>query len=200
MADIVTFDPDTLRIIEIDAGGDNELTVLEVYSEWKDWLLADPSRLGYPSAFRVVGGDPVSGTQSLGSTFFLTNGWRIRPAESTHKLILSGNIFTDPAGESVFTPTLGAFNVNTETQVSNIIDLVEGTAVTDPAAVSAAVWAASSGGVTYGTMLYETMVMLGLHPTIVVEHGKTYIRAPASGSLLNLQVTKVGDTVTLTRL
>jgi hypothetical protein len=124
MADVVTFDPDNLRIIEISAGGDNELSVVEIYSEWKDWLLADPARLAYPQAMRYVGGDAISPTQDLGSTFFLLNGWRIRPAELTHKLTLVGNLFTDPAGESVFVPTLAAFNVNTETRVSNLVDAV----------------------------------------------------------------------------
>jgi hypothetical protein len=124
MADVVQFDPDNLRIIEISAGGDNELSVVEIYSEMKDWLLADPARLAYPQAMRYVGGDAISPTQDLGSTFFLLNGWRIRPAELTHKLTLIGNLFTDPAGESVFVPTLGAFNVNTETRVSNLVDAV----------------------------------------------------------------------------
>lgn len=124
MPDIVTFDPVGLRIVEIDAGGDNELSVVEAYSEWKAWLSADPSRLRYPAAFRVVGGDPISGTKSLGSTFFLTNGWRIRPAESSHRLVLAGNIFTDPAGESVFVPTLGSFTVTAEVSTSNLVDTV----------------------------------------------------------------------------
>lgn len=121
MPDVVTFDPVNLRIIEIDAAGDNELDVVEIYSEWKAWqLLSDNAK--HPPAFRFVGGDPISPTQDLGSTFFLTNGWKIRPAESSHKLTLVGNIFTDPAGESVFVNTLGAFTVNTETRVSNLTD------------------------------------------------------------------------------
>ena len=121
---LVSFDPIALRIVELDAGGDNEITVLDIYSEWKVWLLADPNRLSYPTAFRVVGGDPVSATRSLGSTFFLTNRWKIRPAERSHKLTLTGNLFTDPAGESVVVPTLGAFTVNIEASVSNLVDTV----------------------------------------------------------------------------
>jgi len=124
MANVVTFDWDNLRIVEISTGGDNELDIVEVYSEWKDALLADPTRVGYPPAFRQVGSDPISATQNLGSTFFLTNGWRIRPAELSHKLTVVGNLFTDPAGSSVFVDTLGAFTVNTESRVSNLVDSV----------------------------------------------------------------------------
>ncbi len=125
MAAVVTFDPINLRIVEINTGQPvNELSILEIYSEWKDWLLADPSRLGYPQAFRVVGGDPISDVANLGSTFFLLNGWRIRPAEYSHKLVLAGNVYTDPAGSDVNVPTLGSFNVTVSERVSNLTDAV----------------------------------------------------------------------------
>ena len=212
MADVVTFDPVNLRIVEIDSGGDNELNVVEVYSEWKDWLLADPSRLGHPPAFREVGGDPISGTQSLGITYFLSNHWKIRPAERDHKLTLAGNLFTDPAGESAFVPTLGAFTVNTETRVSNLIDIVSlSGAVPSAAEIADAVWdepasahtaAGSFGELEAGhvaltaqelALLREVHRMLGLDVAFEVEHGQTYIRIPADGSLVNIAVTKVGS-------
>jgi hypothetical protein len=170
MSDVVTFDFLNLRIVEIDAGGDNELDLVEVYSEWKQALLDDTSRLGFPPAFREVGGDPVSQTQSLGTTFFLLNGWKIRPAESHHKLTVNGNLFTDPAGESVFVPTFGAFTVNTETRVSNLIDQV-GSGVTPPTAteVAGAVWqspqAALNVTATAGQALLEMFRIFGLDPT-----------------------------------
>ena len=121
MADIVTFDGDNLRIVEIAAGAENELDVIEIYSEWKEWL-ATNSNAAYPPAFETVGGDPISPTQDLGTTYFLINGWKIRPAELDHKLILVGNIFPEGGEGSVFVSTLGAFTVNTETRVSNLVD------------------------------------------------------------------------------
>lgn len=124
MANVVTFDPVNLRIVEIDSGlAVNTLSAKEIYSEWKDWLLADPSRLGYPPAFTPVGGDPTIGADALGVTLFLENRWRIRPAEYSHKLIVDGNVYDRDAG-SIFATTLGAYNVHTETKVSNIIDRV----------------------------------------------------------------------------
>jgi len=122
MADVVTFDPTNLRIIEIDASGDNEIDWREVYSEWKDWLLADATRMGYPPAFRVVGGDPVSETDNLGSTFFLLEPWKFRPAESDHELITNGNLFTDPSDWEPYEPTQGGFTVLFIQKVSTLIE------------------------------------------------------------------------------
>jgi hypothetical protein len=121
MPDIVTFDGPAKVITEIAGGTENELDVIEVYSEWKVWTMLSDN-LKFLHAFGVVGGDPITPTQNLGSTFFMENGWRIRPAELDHKLTLVGNIFTREPGESVFLATLGAFTVNTETRVSSLVD------------------------------------------------------------------------------
>lgn len=134
MPNVVTFDTDRLLIIEIPvfAGSpevmqDNVTSMQEIYSEWKELLAntaGSPSTgsLGFPPAIRQVGGDPITDTQDLGITYFVTNGWRMKPAEGNHKWTVDGNVWTDPAGQSVFAFTDGAFNVNTETKVSNLVD------------------------------------------------------------------------------
>lgn len=117
MPDIVSFDGANRIITELDTGGDSSLSAVEIYSEWKFWsTLSD--NLKFLPAFSVVGGDPVTLSESLGSTFFLENGWRIRPAERDHKLTVQGNMFTREPGESVFVPTQGDFTVSAETRVS----------------------------------------------------------------------------------
>ena len=211
MAEVVLFDGPNKTIIEIDAAGDNILDVVEIYSEWKEWVKgqrffdtssdvngtterititahsmhtgqpvrysdeggvvnvgltdgveyfarsidddtielydtrananAGPATTGrqdltagaseshkltadnakFLQAFTPVGGDPIDGSTSLGITYFLENGWRIRPAESDHKLTVVGNLFTVEAGQSAFIDTLGAFTVNTETRVSSLV-------------------------------------------------------------------------------
>jgi hypothetical protein len=127
MPDIVTFDPINLRIIEINSALDvNTLSIREIYSEWKDWLLADASRKRFPQAFAVVGGEPISGTENLGSTFFLLFPWKIRAAEYDHNLILEGNIFTVPAGDSPVVGTLGDFQINYTFKVSTLVEQVAG--------------------------------------------------------------------------
>ena len=126
MPDVVTFDPINLRIVEIDGGALNVLQWREIYSEWKDWVLANPQRQGFPQAFRVVGGDPISDTENLGSTFFLLEPWKFRPAELDHSLVVEGNLFTDPAGGNPFVPTLGDFTVLIAQKVSTLVEQVAG--------------------------------------------------------------------------
>lgn len=121
MAAIVTFDPVNLRIVEINTGSPavNTLSAAEIYSEWKDWLLSDFQNMGYPPAFSQIA-EEFSPTEDIGPYFFLINGWKIRPAEYAHKLIVDGNLISQPTTESIFVPTLGAFNAHTETKVSAI--------------------------------------------------------------------------------
>lgn len=123
MPDIVTFDGPNKVITVIDQIGVStiELDVVEIYSEWKVWAKTSDN-LKFLRAFSLVGGDPLTATQNLGVTYFLENGWRIRPSEKDHKLVLVGNIFTREEGQSVFLPTIGSFTVNTETRVSNLVD------------------------------------------------------------------------------
>ncbi len=168
---VVTIDPINLRLVEVTTGGDNELDIADIYSDWKRWLVEDAARLAYPQAFRYVGADPISDTRELGSTFFLSGGWRIRPAEHNHKFTIIGNLYTDPAGEDPIIDTLGAFNVRTVLSVSNLIDVVlVGGGVAPTAAENAdAVWnrlldAHVTLG-TAGTWLREIAELMGLDPT-----------------------------------
>lgn len=220
MADVVTFDPINLRIVEIAAGASNVLNIQEVYSEWKQWLLNDPARLAYPQAFRYVGADPISLTRSVGTVYFLLNGWRIRPAELNHTLTLEGDIYTDPFGSSPVVDTLGAFNARVEYSTSHLTELINAGATLTAGDIADAVWdepaaghlgAGSMGelqvagampGLTsqQAAMLNEIYKLLGLDVAYVTEHGETYIRCPADGSVINIAVTRSGPVTTLQRL
>jgi hypothetical protein len=125
MADVVTFVPLDLRIVEISASGDNSLDIVEIYSEWKDWLLADPLNQRYPPAFSVVGGEPKTEIESLDTTYFLLNNWKIRPSEEDHMLVLNGNLYTAPSGASMIVPTLGAYTVLATIERSSIVTLID---------------------------------------------------------------------------
>jgi hypothetical protein len=116
---MITFDgPNKLAIL---SAGTVTLEVTDLWSRWIDWVLtSDNSK--YLPAMRSVGGDPLSESKELGSTFFMLNGWRIRPQEASHWLTVNGNLYTDPAGESPFIPTLGAYTVTIAMTVSNLSD------------------------------------------------------------------------------
>lgn len=120
MAEKVTFDG-LNKIIIIENGIEELDFYSDVYSAWKRWILLNDNSK-YEQAIRVVGGDPISSTKILGSTFFMLNNWKLRPYEGDHRLIINGNIYTDPAGSSIFTSTLGNYNIIIEMAVSNLSD------------------------------------------------------------------------------
>jgi len=100
--------------------GSISIDVRDLYSRWVDWLLiSDNSK--YQQAMRVVGGDPLPGSKELGLTYFLMNGWKIRPYEASHIFNLNGNIYSED-GSSPYTPTVGAYNVTIINSVSNLVD------------------------------------------------------------------------------
>ena len=120
MPDVVTFDG-AAKLIIIDFGITEIDVERDLYSAWKRWVvLGDNAK--WPVAMRTVGGDPLSETKALGATFFLLNGWRIRPHEADHWLTVSGNLYTDPAGSSPFVPVVGLYTVTISMVVSNLSD------------------------------------------------------------------------------
>lgn len=92
----------------------------ELYSAWKRWMTTG-SNHKFEAAFRVVGGDPTVAGGFLGSTFFLTNGWRIRPYEGNHFLTVEGNIFVEGGGNP-FVTTVDPYNVICNIERSNLVD------------------------------------------------------------------------------
>jgi len=82
--------------------------VPEVYSRWKDWLRTSLNAQ-HPLAFRIVGGDPTSGSKSIPQHTFLTNGWQGRPQEASHTLAVTDGILV--ATGDPFVDTVGAYTV-----------------------------------------------------------------------------------------
>ena len=94
----------------------------DIYSAWKEWsILRDNTK--FLEAIRVVGGDPITNIISLGATFFLINGWKIRPTESDYTLTINGNLYSDD-GSSPLIKTLGDYNILISMTRSNLIDTV----------------------------------------------------------------------------
>ena len=104
----VTFDPATKTII-CGPGTTSLVVGADLYSRWKDWVLAgDNSK--YLEAFRSVGGDPTTGGNSIAVYFFLLNGWKLRPQEANHTLTISGILLVDGGGDP-YASTIGTYNV-----------------------------------------------------------------------------------------
>ncbi len=111
---LVTFDVDNLLIIV--NTGITELDVrVDLYSDWKEWVLASDNNAKIFQAFEPVGGNflaTVGGADKfLSGYFFLKNGWRIRPQEANHELVFTnGYVFVDGGGNPIV-PTVGGFTV-----------------------------------------------------------------------------------------
>ena len=105
----ITFDPINKRII-LDSA---YVSAAQLYSRWKEWAKTGDN-LKYEQAFYALGGDPLGGGLFVASYFFLMNGWRIRPMEANHTLIIDGNIGVYGGGAQPVVPTLGNYNVLTQ--------------------------------------------------------------------------------------
>ena len=106
---MITFDPVNKRIVLDSAYA----TAGQIYSRWKEWVLTD-GNTKYEQAFSVLGGDQLGGGLFVASYFFLMNGWKIRPMESNHLLIIEGNIGVYGGGSQPVVQALGSYNVSVQ--------------------------------------------------------------------------------------
>jgi hypothetical protein len=65
----------------------------DIYSSWKEWSQLE-TNMKYLKAIDTVGGEPTVGSERLDVTYFLINGWKIKPYSGTYDLTLTGNIFS----------------------------------------------------------------------------------------------------------
>ena len=84
------------------------VSAAQIWSAWVDWHEANQQ---WPLAFQLVGGNALGGGLFIPPYFFLLNGWRVRPMESSHNLTITGNLFVDGGGVPVVS-TLGTYQVN----------------------------------------------------------------------------------------
>lgn len=121
----ITLDTPTASVLDLD--------VQRLYSEWKEWMLASFQNMGYPPAFRVVGGDPLTPGISAGAYYFLRNdlGWRIKSTEEDQTVYIAGNLAPQDSTLETVIPTTGNFTVayiglQPVTQnVSDVLDIVQ---------------------------------------------------------------------------
>jgi hypothetical protein len=85
------------------------MSVRDVYSRWIDWFISASGNQKYLPAFITVGGDVIDATAgtSIPVYAFLVNGWRIRPQETDHTLVINEGILLVSGGGDPFLNTLG---------------------------------------------------------------------------------------------
>lgn len=111
-----SFDGDNLVITLPSHGGSGVLNLdaqIDLYSDWKEWLIADSQRTGLPPAFRTTGGDGLTPGIDTGAYYFIRNdyGWRVRPFEEHSTVYLNGNLTPQDSSLPILIPTIGAFSV-----------------------------------------------------------------------------------------
>ena len=96
---------------------------IDLYSDGKeDWLSNDAlNKFEFP--IRSVGGDDLPGEKSLGATFFLDSGWKLRPYEGDHVFKVDGNFYSED-GTSPFVSTSGVYNIMIINTVSSLVDSI----------------------------------------------------------------------------
>lgn len=111
----LTFDgPNKLIIL---TAGTTSLSVRDAWSRWVDWwLTSDNSK--FLRAFDTVGGDDIdagAGTK-IPIYAFLQNGWRMRPQEANHTLVVGDGVLLVDGGGDPFVNTVGSFVVRVNYQ------------------------------------------------------------------------------------
>ncbi len=184
----ISFNGPTLTI-EM-GGGQTNVDAQEIYSLWKDWVLAGNAQ--YPPAFRSIGGDALGGGVFAGSYFFLNNvdGWRIRPESFDHELVVNGNLFGENAALPIFLPALGDFQVLIRQNVSS---LTQGIATGGSSLTAADVWNHLLLTIPAGTRLTR-LVDLAEADEELTETTATLKKRGTSDVLLEKNVT--GGTIT----
>lgn len=136
--------------------GTVEFDVRDLYSRWVDWwLTGDNSK--YLIAFSTTGGEDINVTDgtSIPIYSFLKNGWRIKPQEADHNLIVKGGILLVAGGGEPFLDTDSPFlvQINYQQPVQVItIDTSGGAANPTAADIAAAVWATAASGHSAGSI------------------------------------------------
>ena len=140
---MATFDGENL-IITLDSGI-TQVDWIDIYSDWKDWMLTSPFNRGYPVAFSTSGGEELSAVLESGAYWFLRNdlGWRMRPPEEHITIWVTGNLIPQDITIDSFLPTIGAYT----TQILGLQPITQtalvGSGVTeqDKIDIATAVWA-----------------------------------------------------------
>jgi len=133
---------------------------VDVYSNWKEWVkYRDNSQ--YSQAMSSIGGD-LTPTGSIGGTYFLENGWKIKPWAGNYKLSIFGNLYSRDGSDPFIEATGSSYKVTITQSVSNIVDQTQTPTAADIAA-QVRVELANELGIITGGIVGGGMTEVELH-------------------------------------
>jgi hypothetical protein len=88
----------------------------DIYSDWKAETIsgAGDDLSKFPPVFvESFGGNDLGGGSNAGGFYIFNNaaGWRLRPDEADHDLVITGNVYPVNSALPIIVPTLGGFTV-----------------------------------------------------------------------------------------
>lgn len=122
----VTFDG-VNRLILINEGETDIDVQIDIYSAWKQWSLEEQNTK-YLKALNVIGGEPTVGAEQLDATYFLINGWRLKPYPGSYNLVIGGNLFVEGGGNIAVQADINPLfpnNISTNLNTSVIVRRIE---------------------------------------------------------------------------
>lgn len=139
MGSKANFDPLTKVITITEAPDGNGRVSIDVqkdlYSaakeDWQSDLALNRLRFCFRDSF---GGQDIGDNKQAGAYYFLDNlsGWRVKPYEASHELILNGNLFGVDPLSPVLVPTTGTYTVAIRLNTSSLTQSVlSGSGVTE---------------------------------------------------------------------
>jgi hypothetical protein len=121
-------DTATKTLIVTQAPDVNGFVNLNVQEEvWSDLIIdwegdVDLRKFTFPVV--AIGGQTIS-SGKLGTTYVLLDPWHVQPYEADHVFDIDGNLFTESALTHLVAPTVGAFTVTVNRNLSTLVEVVE---------------------------------------------------------------------------
>lgn len=114
---IISATPDGDGFIDINV---QEEVWSDLIIDWQDTLTL--RKHTFPLV--AIGGQTISAGK-LGTTYVLNDPWHMHPYEGDHTLNVNGNLFTELATTHLVAPTIGAFTVTVNRNLSTLVEVVE---------------------------------------------------------------------------
>lgn len=137
----VTFDGPN-KIIRVNDGVTELDIKVDIFSDWKEWVITRAENAYWLPAVRSIGGDPTTSGQTAGDIYFLQNGWKLYI--DLTKVKVTGTLFSDDFDSAYFD-----FNgvIQFPAQVSSLVSGISAT-TSSGGTTPAQVWSYSDRSLT----------------------------------------------------